>query len=402
MTLISPPLSVYGVELDRPAGRRILAADDSLFNLRTLARFLQWAGIDDVAFARSGQDVLRLAESFRPDLIVMDTLLSGLDGVSVLRRLRADPRRRDLPIIMQSAVPSDHLRTVCFHAGATDMIGKPINPGELIARVRYHLERRALMDELQSFRRRIEKDLAQARALQLAIAPEPQALATLGRAAGVTIDGAFHSSDEIGGDLWTAFPVGPGRVGLFVADLSGHGIAAAINAFRLHTLISRAPAEDLAEPVRLLTHLNGRLREILPVGQYATAFYGVFDRESDTLRYAAAGAPSPLLRVADEADFQPLDGSGLFLGAFDAVEYDEIEAAFPPGATLLLCSDGLTEARDAADKMPGWPGVAALAVNAERASPTCPASALMADFLKAYGPAPADDLTAVWVRRENG
>ena len=111
--------TVYGIELGQsPAEWRILAADDSVFSLRTLARFLQWAGIEQVAFAQSGHEALKLAESFRPDLIVLDAWLSGLDGVATLRRLRADPRFRDLPILVQAATPSDHLRTVCFHAGA--------------------------------------------------------------------------------------------------------------------------------------------------------------------------------------------------------------------------------------------------------------------------------------------
>lgn len=392
--------TVYGIELGQsPAQWRILAADDSLFSLRTLARFLQWAGMDQVAFAQSGFEALRQAESFRPDLIVLDAWLSGLDGVETLRRLRADPRFRDLPILVQAATPSDHLRTVCFHAGATDIIAKPINPGEFITRVRYHLERRALVDELKSFRRRIERDLSQARALQLALAPEADALAELERASGFQINGALHSSDEIGGDVWTAFEIGEDRAGLFVADLTGHGIPAAINAFRLHTLISRAPRSDLDDPARLLTHLNARLREILPVGQYATAFYGVFDRADGVLRYASAGAPSPLFRSDDEAPFQPLDGSGMFIGAFDGAEYENRIQPFPPGASLLLYSDGFTEARDPEGRMLGERGLAQFAAAAADTAPHSPADRLTADFIDCFGDRVDDDLTAVWVRR---
>lgn len=392
--------TVYGIDLGQsPAEWRILAADDSVFSLRTLARFLQWAGIDQVAFAQSGHEALRVAESFRPDLIVLDAWLSGLDGVETLRQLRADPRFRDLPILVQAATPSDHLRTVCFHAGATDIIAKPINPGEFITRVRYHLERRALVDELKAFRRRIERDLSQARALQTALAPEPDALAELEATSGFRVEGVLHSSDEIGGDIWSAFEIGDGRAGVFVADLTGHGIPAAINAFRLHTLISRAPRGDLDDPARLLTHLNARLRDILPVGQYATAFYGVFDRNDGVLRYASAGAPSPLFRGADGDPFQPLDGSGLFLGAFDGAEFDCHVQPFPPGASLLLYSDGFTEARDPDDRMLGERGLAQLAFAALENAPENPAARLAADFIDCFGERVDDDLTAVWVRR---
>lgn len=405
MTAMSPrpatPPTVYGIELGLSlAERRILVADNSAFNCRTLARFLQWAGVNQVAFATSGEDVLAQVESFRPDLIVLDMGLGGMDGVSVLRRLRADSRHRDLPIVMQSATPSDHLRTVCFQAGATDIISKPINPGECIARVRYHLERRALVDELKLFRNRIERDLSQARAMQLALAPEPVNLEALGRKHGMSIDGVFRSSDEIGGDFWTAFDFGPSRIGLFIADLSGHGIAAAINAFRLHTLISRAPAADLADPARLLTHLNARLHQILPVGQFATAFYGVIDIAAGTLRYASAGAPSPILDMdGDGRGFRLLDGSGLFLGAFSDAEYEDHVTDFPAGASLLLCSDGVTEANDADGVMLGEAGLAALAQTAAARNPDRLLHELMADFLPAYGDRLGDDLTMVWLRR---
>ncbi|MDQ2103933.1 PP2C family protein-serine/threonine phosphatase [Azospirillum isscasi] len=390
--------SVYGMELGIPLGGcRVLIADDSVFNRKTLTRFLQWAGITQVAFASTAEEVMERLESFAPDLLLLDTAMPRMDGIAVCRSLRGDPRWRDLPILMQSTLNSDQMRTVCFSAGATDLIAKPINPGECIARVRYHLERRSMVQELRAFRERVERDLRQARAMQLALVPEPAELAALADRHGLTVDSVFRASDEIGGDFWTAFEFDGTRVGVFAADLSGHGIAAAINAFRLHTLLTRTPPEELRDPARLLRQLNLRLGEILPLGQFATAFYGVIDRADDSLLYAAAAAPSPI--VASGHRFRRLDAAGLFLGAFRDSAYTNHRVPLRRGDTLFLYSDGLSEALDADGAMLGEDGLLQLARQAAADAPDRPLPALMARHAAAHGERLHDDVTALWITR---
>ncbi|AWJ84548.1 regulator [Azospirillum sp. TSH58] len=390
--------SVYGMELGIPLGGcRVLIADDSAFNRKTLTRFLQWAGITQVAFASSAEEVMERLESFAPDLLLLDAAMPRMDGIGVCRSLRGDPRWRDLPILMQSALHSDQMRTVCFSAGATDLIAKPINPGECIARVRYHLERRSMVQELRAFHERVERDLRQARAMQLALVPEPAELAALAERNGLTVDPVFRASDEIGGDFWTAFEFDGTCVGVFAADLSGHGIAAAINAFRLHTLLTRTPPEEVRDPARLLRQLNLRLCEILPLGQFATAFYGVIDRADDTLLYAAAASPSPLLANGD--GFQPLDASGPLLGAFPDSAYTNRRVPLRRGDGLFLYSDGLSEARNAEGAMLGEDGLLRLAERAVADAPDRPLPALMTRHAAAHGERLHDDVTALWITR---
>lgn len=392
------PATPYGIDLGLPqGGRRVLVADDSAFNRKTLARFLQWAGIHQVDFAESGAEVMAKVESFNPDLILLDAAMPQMDGVELCRRLRADPRWRDVPILVQSTLPSDQLRTVCFQAGATDIIAKPVNPGECIARVRYHLERRSLVRELRAFRDRVERDLLQARAMQLALMPDPAVVEAIGERHGLWIDAEFRSSDEIGGDFWAIHELDAGRVGVLVADLSGHGIAAAINAFRLHTLVSRLPAAELTDPAGLLRRLNERLQEILPVGQFATAFYGVIDPSRDRLTYAAAGSPDPLL--GDGSCFRPLDATGMLMGAFAGAEYENRECPMHRGDSLFLYSDALVEARDEHGCMLGEGGLARMVEGAVRAAPRRPLPRILDAFGGTFGTKLEDDLTAVWITR---
>lgn len=392
------PPTLYGVDLGLPLEScRILIADDSAYSRKTLTRFLQWIGITQIRFAETGTDLLDQVAQYNPDLLLLDVETPDMDGIAICRGLRENARWRDLPILMQSAVNSDQLRTVCFSAGATDLIAKPINPGECIARVRYHLERRSMVQELRAFRARVERDLAQARSMQLALAPEPAMLAALETSHGLAIDPAFRTSDEIGGDFWTAFPIDADRAGVFVADLSGHGIAAAINAFRLHTLLSRTAPEEFLDPARLLAQLNLRLCDILPVGQFATAFYGVIDRRDDTLLYAAAGAPSPI--QGDGAGFRMLDAAGLFLGAFREASYENHRQPMGHGDTLFLYSDGLSEACDADGAMLGEPGLVRLVEQATARGGGRTLATLLALVAERYGDQPQDDLTAVWITR---
>lgn len=395
------PPSLYGLDLGIPLGdRRVLIADGSRFHRRTLARFLQWAGIVQVDFAADGTELLERMDGFQPDLLLIDAGLPPIDGVDLCRVLRADARWRDLPILMQSTRQTDQLRTLCFQAGATDLLAKPINPGECIARVRYHLERRSMVQELRAFRERVERDLRQARDMQLALVPDAAWLAAMAGRNGLTIEPVFQASDEIGGDFWTIFEIDHARVGVFVADLSGHGIASAINAFRLHTLLNRTTPDDRHDPARLLGLLNQRLADILTVGQYASAFYGVIDRATDSLHYAAAGAPSPLL--GSRGGFRVLDASGMLLGAFATAEYENRRTPFRPGDTLFLYSDGLTEARDRDDAMLGEEGLADLVEQAVATAPAAPFPWLMARFAERFGTRLCDDLTALWIGRGTG
>ncbi|WP_298367980.1 response regulator [Azospirillum sp.] len=393
------PASLYGLDLGIPLGdRRVLIADDSRFNRRTLARFLQWIGIVQVAFATDGPGLLDQIESFDPDLLLIDANLPPIDGMALCRVLRANPRWRDLPILMQSTRQTDQIRSLCFQAGATDLLAKPINPGECVARVRYHLERRSMVQELRAFRERVERDLRQARSMQLALVPDAEWLEAMASRNGLRVEPVFQTSNEVGGDFWTAFEIDGGHVGVFVADLSGHGIASAINAFRLHTLLTRTPPDDLRDPARLLTQLNQRLADILTVGQFATAFYGVIDRQTDSLRYAAAGAPNPLL--GSRGGFRVLDASGMLLGAFADAEYENRSTPFHPGDTLFLYSDGLTEARDRDDAMLGEEGLADLIEQAVLTAPEHPFPWLMARFAERFGTGLYDDLTALWIARD--
>ena len=119
---------------------RILVIEDDADLQRVLEYNLRQAGHEILAAGR-GQDGLRLAQDFQPDLILLDLMLPGEDGLSIARRLR---QTTQLPIIMLSARGDEVDRIVGLEVGADDYVAKPFNPRELLARIRAVLRRHAL------------------------------------------------------------------------------------------------------------------------------------------------------------------------------------------------------------------------------------------------------------------
>jgi len=383
------------------ADSRVLIVDDNAFNRKSLAVVVRRAGITEIAFAADGVEGLAMVESFKPDLVLLDVAMPNLDGLEMCRRLRADPAHAELPILFQTALDRDEEQVRCFEAGGSDFISKPIKPGECMARVRHQLERRKLFAELSSFRARVERELNHARAMQLSLLPEPARVTAIGARHGLRIDSHFETSSELGGDLWDVVEIDERRVGFLIVDFAGHGITAAINTFRLHTLAERVPAPR-TDPAAWLTQLGLALKEVLPVGQFATAFYGVLDTVEDTLTFAAAGAPHPILGAAEgEAEGEPelLDSSGLLLGVSRKARYENRTAHWPRGGFLFLYSDALVESRDAAGRSIGQLGLAELVRQGRRDDPAHPLRVVLGRFFADMPRPLRDDLTAVWIAR---
>ncbi len=375
---------------------RVLIVDDNEFNRKSLSLLLLRSGIKNIAFAMDGLDGLAKVDSFRPDLILLDVAMPNMDGLEMCRRVRADSRHADLPILFQTALDRDEEQVACFNAGGNDFISKPIKPGECMARVRHQLERRKLFFDLTAFRERVQKELLHAHAMQMSLLPESRRLAELGNAYGLDIFSHFETSSELGGDLWNVFEIDSDRLGFLIVDFAGHGITAAINTFRLHTLYERSAALR-GDPGEWLTHINAALKDVLPTGQFATAFYCVLDKRTNVLTFSGAGAPRPILGA--DGQLTLLDSAGLLLGISRRASYQTHQVTLPPGGFLLLYSDALIEGRDPHDVPFGQEAVLAHLQQATTDLRTNPVQAVLEPFLGKVGRPLRDDLTLIWIGR---
>lgn len=147
---------------------------------------------------------------------------------------------------------------------------------------------------------------------------------------------------SVAGDLYDFTQVDESKVGILVADVAGHGLSAALIASMAKVAFSSQRAHA-ADPARVLTEINRVLCGYFDA-RYVTAAYVFIDTESNTLRYALAGHPPPLLWKAREGRLTDLREAGLVLGLFDYVSYVSEEVPFEPGDRLVLYTDGLTEA----------------------------------------------------------
>ena len=188
----------------------------------------------------------------------------------------------------------------------------------------------------------IRNELDIARQIQSALLPRlDEAMA------GMEIHARYSPAGSVAGDFYDVLTDGQG-IGVLIADVSGHGVPAAISASMLKVAL-RAQMDCLAEPAKVLHGLNKTLSGMLGT-QFITAAYVYFDSARRELSYGGAGHPPVLLWRSKGKKVETLEENGLFLGPFPQALYSSRRAPFEPGDRCLLYTDGVVEASNARDE----------------------------------------------------
>jgi serine phosphatase RsbU (regulator of sigma subunit) len=328
---------------------RILIVDDTPANIKILAELLRNDYLLNVA--TNGADALEIASSAdRPDLVLLDIMMPQVDGYEVCRRLKADPKTHDVPIIFITAMSEVDDETKGFSLGAVDYITKPIQPAIVRARVAAHLELSLARSTLAAQNRILRDSLAMAAHVQRSLLPKkPPPLP------GLNVAGRMIPCDEVGGD-YLDFLTGnefAGRgFGVAVGDVTGHGPAAALlmTAARACLRMRAARPGTLSEVV---TDVNNSLvADLGDVGRFMT-FY-LLEVQPDRVSWVSAGHEPALLVDSDSQKITDLAGDGLLLGISADTVFKEHHSAFgKPGQAVALCTDGITEAWNASGEQFG-------------------------------------------------
>jgi serine phosphatase RsbU (regulator of sigma subunit) len=163
----------------------------------------------------------------------------------------------------------------------------------------------------------------------------------------------YETSTQAGGDYYDFVHLPDGRLGILIADASGHGTPAAVLMAMTRTLLFTL-AHDATHPARLLARLSRALDRMLPAGWFVTACYAILDPESGTLEYALAGHEAPFLFRARTRTIERLPAAGgPPLGPFPDLPFASALERLEPGDALILYTDGLTEAGDADGRLLG-------------------------------------------------
>jgi len=186
-------------------------------------------------------------------------------------------------------------------------------------------------------RQRLEQELTIAREIQQALLPKG-----LNDFPHLAVTGVQYPCHEVGGDYFDVFPVGEDRVAFLIADVSGKGLGAALVTTMLQGALSGIAMG--ADPVNVFHHLNRLLCRHAELGRYATLFVGLLDRDG-LFEYIKAGHPSPLLVRRGQVSDLYTEGS-LPVGLLPQAEYGAGRLQLEPDDTLVLFSDGVTEAQD--------------------------------------------------------
>jgi len=335
----------------------ILVVDDAAANLQVLTGMLKDRGYK-VRPVPSGKLALLAARKDPPDLILLDINMPEMNGYAVCQCLKGEETLRGIPIIFISALNDNLDKVKAFAVGGVDYITKPFQMEELHARVETHLKLRRLQVELEeangrleSVNNRMSRDLEAAAKIQKTFLPCAAA-----RVPGAEFAWCYRPCDELAGDGLNIIPLGDGKVGLYVLDVSGHGVSSALLSVTLSRLLS-PPSEpssilirdrtdldrlDITPPAEVADRLNRLFPYDTATEQFATLMYGVLDVSTGDFRHVSAGHPGPLHLPADGPPVI-LESPGFPIGLADEA-YAERCVHLAAGDRMYLYSDGVPDA----------------------------------------------------------
>lgn len=350
-------------ERPRQAVRNILVVDDSRTQRMVLAAGLRSAGYS-VLQAASAAEALAVCAKTDIDLILSDWMMPEMNGTDLCRALRAAHPDRYTYFILLTSRSDKGAVAEGLEVGADDFLSKPVDTAELRARIKagdrlLALERELrgnnqlltdALSRLQDLYQALDRDLAEARNLQLSLVPQ-----RTHRMKGGQVTLRLRSSGHVGGDMVGSFEIDRDRLGLYSIDVSGHGVAAALLTTRLAGLFTGSAAErNIAlstgpeglvagrSPSVVAAALNRLMLSELQSERYLTLGYAEIDRASGRVRLVQAGHPHPLVQHAD-GTVTRLGEGGLPIGLIEEPSWQDIHTRLKPGERLLMVSDGVIE-----------------------------------------------------------
>ncbi len=322
---------------------RVLLVDDIKENINVLVLALK----DEykLGFAMNGESAIKYAQTKRPDLILLDIMMPGMDGFEVSRKLKSDPRTKDIPFIFITAIDEVKNKTAGFELGAVDYITKPFEILEVKARVKTHLSLLVALRQVSVQNLKMRQSLNLAKEVQQNLIPGVDPSIN-----GFEISGQTIYCDETGGDYfdYIKMPQQDGdHLGIVVGDVSGHGIPSALLMVSARAFL-RQRASLEGDSAQIVADVNKQFcSDVKDSGQFMTLFFCCLDIKGKKMSWVRAGHDPAMLYNPNSHDVIQLDKSGgLPLGIAKDSKYEESVFNFEPGSIMVLISDGITETRN--------------------------------------------------------
>ncbi|MGX5174476.1 response regulator [Aliikangiella sp. IMCC44653] len=335
--------------------RKILVIDDEPVVRESVAVYLEDSGYH-VIEAADGKEGVALFKEYKPDLVICDLRMPEMDGMEVLKQITTESP--NTPIIIVSGAGQIHDVVEALRLGALDYLVKPVTDLAVLENaINNALTRHDLEEQNKAYRKELEqanteleknlellqKDQEAGRRAQLQLLPEPDSVIKQFK-----FQHIIKPSLNLSGDFIDYFEISERYLGFYIADVSGHGAAAAFVTMTLKSLINQplrqfrvGESQAVINPKEFMAYLNAELISA-NLGKHITVFYGVIDTQSQTLTYSVAGQyPAPILKSNNQ--LTPLEAGGFPIGLFEWANFDNhcIEIADDFG--LLMVSDGWLE-----------------------------------------------------------
>ncbi len=342
---------------------RILIVDDEPVNLRVLRNFLELADYEVVSAARGAEALEIVHGKANLDLVLLDVMMPGMSGFDVCRGIRESYSASQLPVILLTAKDQVKDVTAGFASGANDYLTKPFSREELYSRIQSHLHLKKSNEELLELKNSLEvqvfertRDLNQSlttlRERDRILNMELNMAARIQEGfmprtpldfAGWRIISCHFFKEKVGGDFFDIIPMGGGDQAVLIADVSGHGIPAA-----LITVAAKISFMDAVtrygSVTRVLAEVNRTLRNILKTEEFLTALFMIV-RTSGEIVFGNAGHPLPMVLRRGSDKVERWGKPGIFLGVLDndRVVYNETRNHLNPGDRMLVYTDGVVD-----------------------------------------------------------
>ncbi len=378
---------------------RILVVDDEPdvepLMLQRMRRHIR-SGRYSFVFAQNGIEALDVLNSDPEiDMVVSDINMPKMDGLTLLSQI--SELNPDLRAVIVSAYGDMKNIRTAMNRGAFDFVTKPLDFDDLQVTIERTLENMKAWKEALSSRDKLvslQRELDVASQMQQSILPTQ-----FPRGDDFEVSGSMEPARNVGGDFFDVVLLDDGQIGLAIADVSGKGVPAALFMMSSRTLL-KGSAIGLTEPGKVLREVNNLLAEDNESAMFVTVLYAVYNPATGHLSYANGGHNLPVIFHSDGSCTVLPYTDGLALAVLSGVDFVEGELTLAPGDTLVLYTDGVTEAMDAVNEEFGMERLQAVFTGGAPQSAEAANEAVFAAVREFVSGAPqSDDITCLTLRR---
>jgi sigma-B regulation protein RsbU (phosphoserine phosphatase) len=384
---------------------KILSVDDEIDLELLLTQYFRRQirkGEYEFKFAHNGLEALTmLLKEKNFDIILSDINMPEMDGLTLLTKIN-EMQNPALKCIMVSAYGDMGNIRQAMNNGAFDFATKPIDLDDLSVTIEKAIEQIRYIKTMQKEHTQLESikgDLAVAREIQQAILPRifppfPE------NAHQLDIAASMNAAKDVGGDFYDFFRIDDERIGFVIADVSGKGVPAAIFMAVSRTLI-RATGIRGVSAAECMTYSNVLLAKESVNCMFVTVFYGIYNIKTGEVTYTNAGHNPPYLLKANGSLKSLGNSKNIAAGVMEDIPFTEETLQLEPGDTLLMYTDGVTEATDTEEKEYGEARLEALLKQSTQADCQQIIDNVKADVKAFVGEAEqSDDITLLALKRK--